>query len=177
MDRNQSTQMFDEMKLFASFSAAEQRYIRRSLDVGLNRGDAIASWARNAAETSQIEAQSRRYYMLGLIRNCISDDEEPEAAECFMAPLITLSAGDLCDGKLTEFEAYRFLYERLLGPEVRPWLVSGFCAAAAMPRLHPELRRQLLQSIPVQDAVAAGWSIRPPLFYPEWVEKVPEAVS
>jgi hypothetical protein len=177
MDRKQSTQMLSEMKLFASFSSAEQRYIRRSLDVGLKRGDAVECWARNAGETLQIEAQARRYRMLDLIRPCLPDDEDPEAAECFLAPLITVSAGDLCEGKFTEFEAYRFLYERLLGPEARPWLVSAFCAAAALPSLHPELRKELLQSIPVSDAVAAGWSIRAPLFYPEWVEKVPEAVS
>jgi len=177
MDRKQSTQMLGEMKLFASFSAAEQRYIRRSLDVGLNRGEPSANWARNPAETAQIETQSRRYRLLDLIRSCISDDDDPEGAECFLAPMITLSAGDLADGKLTDFEAYRFLYERLLGPESRPWLVSAFCAAAALPAIHPELRKQLLQSIPVQDAVAAGWSIRPSLFFPEWVEKVPEEVN
>lgn len=177
MDRKQSTQLIDEMKQFASLSAAEQRYIRRSLDVGLNRQDAAACWSRNAAEKAQIESQARRYRMLGLIRACISDEAEPEAAECFLAPLITLSAGDLGEAKITDFEAYRFLYERLLGAEARPWLVSAFCAAAALPGLHPELRKQLLQSLPVQDAMAAGWSIRAPLFFPEWVEKVPEAVS
>ena len=177
MDRKLSTQMLGEMKYFASFSAAEQRYIRRSLDVGLKRGDPIKRWARNADETSLIEAQARRYRMLDLIRPCLSDDEDPEVAECFLAPLITVSAADLAEGKLTQFEAYRFLYERLLGPEARPWLVSAFCAAAALPGLHPELRKELLQSIPVRDAVAAGWSIRAPLFYPEWVEKVAEAVN
>ena len=177
MDRKSSTQMLSEMKLFACFSAAEQRFIRRSLDVGLNRGDAIECWSRSAAETSQIEAQSRRYRMLTLIRACISDDDDPEAAECFLAPLITLSVGDLGEGKLAEFEAYRFLYERLLGPEVRPWLVSAFCAAAALPGVHPDLRKQLLQSIPVRDAAAAGWSILAPKFFPEWVEKVQEAVN
>jgi hypothetical protein len=177
MDRNQPNQLLGEIKQFASFSAAEQRFIRRSLDVGLNRLDAVECWARSAGEASQIEAQARRYRMLELIRPCLSDDEDPEAAECFLAPLITLSAGDLGEGKLIEFEAYRFLYERLLGPEVRPWLVSAFCASAALPGLNPELRKELLQSIPVSDAVAAGWSIRSPLFYPEWVEKVPEAVN
>lgn len=177
MDRKLSTQMLGEMKEFASFSAAEQRYIRRSLDVGLKRGDAIASWARNANEASLIEAQARRYRMLDLVRPCLSDDDDPEAAECFLAPMISVSAGDLGEGKFAQFEAYRFLYERLLGPEARPWLVSAFCAAAALPGLHPELRKELLQSIPVQDAVAAGWSIRAPIFYPEWIEKVEEAVS
>lgn len=177
MDRKLSTQMLAEMKLFASFSAAEQRFIRRSLDVGLNRADAIACWARSTAEISLIEAQSRRYRMLVPIRACLVDDPDPEAAECFIAPLITLSAGDLSEGKIADFEAYRFLYERLIGPEVRPWLISSFCAAAALPSVHPELRKQLLQSIPVQDAIAAGWSIRPSLFFPEWVEKVVEAVN
>ena len=177
MDRKQSTQMLGEMKLFASFSAAEQRYIRRSLDVGLPRGDAVACWARNSAEAASIEAQARRYRMLDLIRACVPDDEAPAEAEAFLASLTTLSVSDLVEGKLASFDAYRFLYERLVGPEARPWLVSAFCAAAAQPGIHPELRKQLLQSIPVMDVIAAGWSIRAPLFYPEWVEKVPEAVS
>ena len=177
VNRKQSTQMLAEMRLFAAFSAAEQRYIRRSLDVGLNRADAIACWARSNTETLQIEAQARRYRMLQLVRACLVDDPDPEAAECFIAPLITLSAGDLGEGKIRDFEAYRFLYERLVGPDVRPWLVSTFCAAAALPSVHPDLRKQLLQTIPVQDAIAGGWSIRPSLFFPEWVEKVAEAVN
>ena len=177
MDRKLSTQMLGEMKLFASFSAAEQRYLRRSLDVGLTRGDAVACWARNAVEAASIEAQARRYRMLDLIRSCVPDDEAPAEAEAFLASLITLSVSDLVEGKLASFDAYRFLYERLVGPEARPWLVSAFCAAAAQPGIHPELRKQLLQSIPVRDGSAAGWSIRAPLFYPEWVEKVPEAVN
>ena len=177
MDRNQSTQMLREMKLFAGFSAAEQRFIRRSLDVGLSRGDAVACWARNSSEAAAIEAQARRYRTLDLIRACVPDDEAPEEAEAFLASLITLSVSDLKEGKVASFDAYRFLYERLAGAEARPWLVSAFCAAAAQPGIHPELRKQLLQSIPVMDVIAAGWSIRPPQFYPEWVEKVAEAVN
>ena len=177
MDRKQSTQMLEEMKLFASFSAAEQRYIRRSLDVGLGRGDAIASWARNNAEATAIDAQARRYRTLDLIRACVPDDDAPEEAQAFLASLITLTVSDIREGKIESYDAYRFLYERLAGAEARPWLVSAFCAAVAQPGVHPELRKQLLQSVPVMDVVASGWSIRAPLFYPKWVEKVPEAVS
>lgn len=177
MDRKQSSQMLGEMKEFASFSSAQQRYIRRSLDVGLMRGDATARWSRNSVEAAAIDAQTRRYRMLDLIRASVPDDEAPEEAEPFLASLITLSVSDLREGKITSFDAYRFLYERLVGAEARPWLVSAFCAAAAQPGVHPELRKQLLQSIPVIDATAAGWSIRSPLFYPEWIEKVPEAVN
>ncbi|MDP9422992.1 MAG: hypothetical protein M3Q19_09200 [Pseudomonadota bacterium] len=177
MDRKQSVQMLGEMKLFASFSAAQQRYIRRSLDVGLMRGDALARWARTSPEAEAIEAQARRYRMLDLIRKCVPDDDAPDEAEPFLASLITLSVSDLKEGKIGSFDSYRFLYERLVGAEARPWLVSTFCAAVAQPGVHPELRKRLLQSIPVLDVIAAGWSIQPPLFYPEWVEKVPEAVS
>jgi hypothetical protein len=176
MDRKQSIQMLSEMKLFAAFTAAEQRYIRRSLDVGLGRGDANL-WARGPEELREIEAQGRRYRALGLIRDCIPDDIDPEGTECFLAPLINIVATDLSEGKMRDFEAFQFLYERLLGPGVRPWLLSAFCAAAAMPCVHPELRKQLLQSIPVMSVVAAGWSSREPLFFPEWVEKVAEAVN
>jgi hypothetical protein len=177
MDRKQSTQMLGEMKLFASFSAAEQRYIRRSLDVGRRLGDAADRWSRSSAEAAAIEAQARRYRMLDLIRACVPDDEAPEEAEPFLASLITISVSDLREGKIATFDAYRFLYERLVGAEARPWLVSAFCAAVAQPAVHPELRKELLQSIPVMDVIAAGWSIRAPLFYPEWVDKVAEAVS
>jgi len=176
MNRKLSTQMLAEMKLFASFAAAEQRFIRRSVDVGLRRGDAVARWARNSVEAAAIEAQERRYRMLDLIHACVPDDDAPEEAEAFLASLITLSASDFREGKLASFEAYRFLYERLAGAEARPWLVSALCAAASQPGIHPELRKQL-QSIPAMDVPAAGWSIRAPLFYPEWVEKVPEAVN
>lgn len=177
MDQKQSTQLLGEMKEFANFSAAEQRFIRRSLDVGLKRRDALACWARDSAEYTQIEEQKRRYCLVDLVRACYPDSDNMEATEYFLAPLITMSVADLAEGKLRSFECYRFLYERLIGPEVRPWLLSAFCAAAAMPAIHPQLRRQLMQSIPLQAVTAAGWSVLGPLFYPEWVEKVAEAVS
>ena len=177
MDRKSAIQMLGELKLFASFTPAEQRFVRRSLDVGLNRCDALECWARNPGEASAIEAQQRRYRTLDLIRACVPDDDAADEAEAFLASLITISASDLREGKIASFDAYRFLYERLVGPTARPWFVSAFCAAAAQPGVHPELRKQLLQSISVVDVTAAGWSIRSPQFYPEWVEKVQEAVS
>lgn len=177
MDRNHSVRLLGEMKQFAAFSAAEQRFIRRSLDVGLKRCDARQCWSRSPTEAAWIEEQERRYRIVDLIRISLPNDDSGEAEECFLAPLITISVADLAEGKLAQFESYRFLYERLVGPEVRPWLLSAFCAAASMPSIHPELRKQLMGSIPLQAVVIAGWSIHPPLFYPEWVEKVSEAVN
>ena len=164
-----------EMKEFAGFSAATQRYIRRALDVGFDRDDALERWSRDVVEAASIRAQSRHYERLPELRALIPDDSGLDAVEPFMAPLVTVSAFDLGQGRLTTFSAYRFLYERLVGAEVRPWLPSAFCSAAALPTLHPDLRRKLLQSISEAAATASGWSNRQPAFFPQWVEKVDAA--
>jgi len=161
-----------EMKEFASFSAATQRYIRRSLDIGLDRDDAMNRWSRDVIEAAGIRAQARMYDRLPELRALVPDDSGLEAVEQFIAPLVTVSAFDLGQGRLPTFSAYRFLYERLIGPEVRPWLPAAFCSAAALPTLHPDLRRKLLQSISEAAATASGWSNRKPAFFPYWVEKV-----
>ncbi|MGK6318181.1 hypothetical protein [Sphingomonas sp. DT-204] len=164
-----------EMKEFAGFSAATQRYIRRALDIGLDREDALARWSRDVVEAASIRAQARMYDRLPEIRALMPDDSGLEAIEPFLAPLITVSAFDLGQGRLPTFSAYRFLYERLIGAEVRPWLPAAFCAASALPTLHPDLRRKLLQSISEAAATASGWSTRKPAFFPYWVEKVDTA--
>ena len=161
-----------EMNEFAGFGASTQRYIRRSLDVGLDREDALGRWSRDLVEAASIRAQAQHYRRLQAIRDLVPGDSGLQASEQVMAPLITLTAFDLGQGRLTSFSAYRFLYERLVGAQVRPWLPSAFCAAAAMPQLHPELRRKLLQSISEAAATASGWSSRQPAFFPYWVEKV-----
>jgi hypothetical protein len=161
-----------EMKEFAGFAAATQRYIRRSLDVGLDREDALGRWSRDVVEAASIRAQAQHYARLPQIRATVPDDSGLDACEPLLAALVTVSAFDLGQGRITSFSAYRFLYERLVGAQVRPWLPAAFCAAAALPHLHPELRRKLLQSISEAAATASGWSSRQPAFYPYWVEKV-----
>ena len=178
MTQSHPFQMIDEIKEFASFSAAEQRYIRRSLDVLRKGCDAEETWSRDAGETDSIRAQARRYRTLvPAIRSAIPDDIAVDAAAEFIASLVTLSAFDLSEGKLMSFTAYRFLYERLLGGSARPWLPSAYVAAAALPSLHPMLRKTLLASITAGEAAANGWSSREVAFHPEWVEKVPLPVS
>jgi hypothetical protein len=166
-----------EMKEFAGFSKGTQRYIRRSLDVGLGRRDAIKRWSRDVAEAAGIRAQERVYRRLDHVRANVPDDSGLDAMEPLMAPLVTMTAFDLGQDRLPDFASYRFLYERLIGAAVRPWLPAAFCAAAALPHLHPERRRALLQSISEAAATAPGWSSREPVFYPEWVEKVDLTVA
>jgi hypothetical protein len=164
-----------EMKEFAGFAAATQRYIRRSLDIGLDRDDALVRWSRDVVEAASIRAQARLYGRLPELRAAIPDDSGLDSVEPLLGPLLTLTAFDLGQGRLLSFSAYRFLYERLLGANVRPWLPASFCAAAALPHLHPEVRRKLLQSISEAAATASGWSTRQPAFFPYWVEKVDTA--
>lgn len=161
-----------EMREFASFTSATQRYIRRSLDIGLHRRDAMEVWSRDLVEAASIRAQARVYDRIDHIKSMIPDDSGLDQVEPFMAPLVTISAFDLGQDRLTSFSAYRFLYERLIGAGARPWLPGAFCAAASLPHLHPEKRRGLLQSISEAAATAVGWSNREPNFYPEWVDKV-----
>src|SRR3954465_3818148 len=164
--------LISEMKEFASFSKATQRYVRRSLDVAYGRRDPIECWARDEGEAASIRAQARLYKQLRPLRRGVPEDSGLDMIEPFVGMLITISAFDLGQDRLPTFAAFRFLYERLIGASSRPWLPAAFCAAAALPHLHPERRRTLLQSISEAAATAPGWPNREPQFFPEWVEKV-----
>ncbi|MBV9931308.1 MAG: hypothetical protein JO013_10225 [Alphaproteobacteria bacterium] len=166
-----------EMKEFAGFSPATQRYIRRALDIGLGRRDAMRRWSRDAGEAASIRAQERIYRRLDQVRANVPDDSGLDEMEPMMGLLVTMTAFDLGQDRLPDFASYRFLYERLIGAAVRPWLPGAFCAAAALPHLHPEKRRALLQSISEAAATAPGWSNREPAFFPEWVDKVDLTVA
>ena len=60
--------LISEMKEFAGFSKATQRYIRRSLDVAYGRRDAMECWARDEGEAASIRAQARLYKQLDHLR-------------------------------------------------------------------------------------------------------------
>jgi len=161
-----------EMKEFATFPAATQRYVRRSLDVAAGRADCLRVWARDEDEADHIREQTRRYVNLQHVRTLVPDIPDLNAVEGMLTPLVSLSAFDLSTGRLPTFHSYRFLYERLVGVVARPWLPSAFLAAAALPTVHPDLRRRLLVSISEGAATAAGWSTKDVSFFPSWVEKV-----
>lgn len=159
-----------ELREFASFTEAEQRYVERSLDVGLGRGDAFKRWAQASGDTVAIRSQYLAYRELRALREAIPDPLCPRGLEAFMGPLLRISALDLGQEQLSSFSAYRFLYERLLGAAARPWLPAAFCGAAALPQIRPSLRKTLLQSLSEAAATAPAWSTREPSFYPEKID-------
>lgn len=158
-----------EIREFASFTAAEQRYIRRSLDIGLGRQDAFKIWARDAEENAAIRRQYVTYQELKWLRNNVPQECALDQIEGFIGKLTRLAAFDLAQERLETFPAFRFLYERLINANVRPWLPSAFCAAAAMPHIRPGRRKDLLQSLSEAAATAPGWSDREPSFFPEFI--------
>ena len=159
-----------EMREFAGFAPAEQRYIKRSLDIGLARTDAFRRWGRDENENTAIRRQYVAYQDLRALRALIPQDGTPFEVERFLGKLVRLAAFDLEQERLKSFSAFRFLYERLLGAAVRPYLPAAFCAAAALPTMRPERRKLLLQSLSEAAATAPGWSEREPMFLPEYVD-------
>ena len=160
-----------ELREFASFTAGEQRYIKRSLDIGLGRQDAFKLWARDAEERTQIRRQYVAYQELKTLRGPRPSEDSLEGVDSFIGTLLRITAFDLSQERIESFSAYRFLYERLLGAKIRPWLPSAFCAASALPQIRPEKRKVLLQSLSEAAATAPGWSEKAPCFYPEYIEK------
>ncbi len=164
-----------EMREFAGFAACEQRYIKRSLDIGLARCDAFKLWARDECEAADIRRQYVAYQDLKALTEMVPQADVGVDIERFLGKLIRMAAFDLAQGRINCFSAFRFLYERLLGAGVRPWLPSAFCAAAALPQIRPELRKKLLQSLSESAATAPGWSSQAPGFFPEFVEEAEAA--
>ena len=163
--------MINELREFASFSPCEQRYIKRSIDIGLGRQDAFKLWARDAAEISSIRSQYVAYQDLRSLRAAIPAEDGFEGLDDFMGKIVRMAAFDLAQDKLDSFSSFRFLYERILGAKIRPWLPAAFCAASALPQIRPERRKKLLHSISEAAATAPGWSDSEPSFFPEWIEK------
>lgn len=169
--KNAASMTISEMREFASFTPAEQRYIRRSLDIGLGRQDAFKLWARSADENAAIRSQYVAYQDLKLLRANLPSDTGFESIEAFIGKLTRVAAFDLAQERIESFSAFRFLYERLIGADARPWLPSAFCAAAALPQIKPSRRKVLLQSLSEAAATAPGWSDRAPSFYPEYIAR------
>lgn len=159
-----------EMREFAGFAPVEQFYIKRSLDIGLARTDAFRRWGRSDAENVAIRRQYVAYQDLKALRALIPQQGLPFEVERFLGKLVRVAAFDLEQERLGCFSAFRFLYERLLGAGVRPYLPAAFCAASALPVIRPERRKLLLQSLSEAAATAPGWSEREPVFLPEYVD-------
>ena len=150
-----------EMREFAGLTAAEQRYIRRSLDIGLGRCDAFRIWGRNPGENAAIRSQYVAYQELKALRQSIPEHSGFDSVEGFVGKLTRVAAFDLAQERIDSFSAFRFLYERLISAAARPWLPSAFCAAAALPQIRPDRRKMLLQRSSGRSVLLAQCGVEP----------------
>ena len=143
-----------ELREFASFTACEQRYIKRSLDVGLGRQDAFKLWARDADETASIRSQYVAYQELqgAARRRCPSETgfEGDRGLHRQAGPRHRLRPRAGADRRASR--AYRFLYERLLG--------AGNPPVAAERRSAPPPRCR--RSAPTAARACSSRSAKPP---------------
>ena len=165
-----STATIGEMREFASFEPNEQRYIKRSLDIGLARSDAFKTWGRREDESVSIRRQYVVYQDLKSVRALVPEDGAVGDVERFVSKVLRIAVFDLEQEGIESFSAFRFLYERLIGAKARPYLPAVFCGAAALPTIRPAQRKLLLQSLSEAAATAPGWSTRAPACYPERIE-------
>lgn len=165
----------NELREFAAFRPAEQRYIKRSLDIGLGRQVAFKLWARDASELASTRSQYIAYQDLKALRSMLPDEISFEGLEGFMGKLVRMTAFDLAQDRLSCFSACLFLYERLAGAKARPWLPSAFYASSALPQIHPQRRKMLLHSISEAAATAPdGWIANRASFRSGWKRKQPD---
>jgi hypothetical protein len=68
--------------------------------------------------------------------------------------------------EMSDFKAFVFLYERLLGPAVRPWLLSIYLAAAGSPLITEEGREQRLSRLTAYDVAHDFVSSPEPEYFP-----------
>ena len=160
-----ASQTISEMREFAGFTPTEQFFIARSLDLALERHP-LRSGSAVTAPASMTRTQLAEYKALRAQRNALRTHASDDALRNFFGALVDVSAQDFARGHLSSFAAYRFLYERLLGSSVRPYLPASFCAAAALPIIEPERRKELLGSVDEAIVITAHWSSRPPAFFP-----------
>ena len=158
-----------ELEEFAAFPPETQAYIRHSLEIRDRcREVPVADTCDDDAGNDV--ARIAFYGRLEQISAAIPVDDDIASVTTLMRWLVPITAFELAHTALGSFAAFRFLYERLLGAAVRPWLLGAFCTAAAMPQLHPQHRQKLLQSIGEAGCGAPSWSIREPLFFPESID-------
>jgi len=159
-----------EMREFAGFTAAEQSFITRSLDVFMGRSDAFKAYGSDSSGKSAIRTQYIAYRELRALREELPAGHGVDGLTQFMGPMVRIAAQDLLGDQIDSFSAFRFLYERMLGAASRPFLPAVFCGAAALPQVRPCRRKMLLQSLSEAAATAPGWSDREPAFFPERLE-------
>jgi hypothetical protein len=169
---------------FAGFSRLEQLHILRGIrlvqDPAVTASylaEAIAQELESSASTSadialrvhlhrMLAGEISAFYRDGglhQIKTSIPRDGEASANATFLQWLVFATLKELNPGLIESFPAFRFLYERIAGPEIRPFLPSAFLAAVTLPRWDWDWSRQAVASVALWNEADR---IPPSLFFP-----------
>src|SRR3546814_13094781 len=119
----------------------------------------ISDWSSDVCSSDLIDEarssrnQARTYRWRDHVVRLLAEERYLEMA----APLTEISIFDLSQRQIRSFPAYRFLYERLIGGAVRPWLASSFGAAAVLPLLSPRPRGELIGTLAEDEVLRTDW--------------------
>lgn len=163
---------------FATFSREEQLHIIRAIKMADSFSNAASTMAAGIA-AMQLKDSSRlgaalvtikagdlaQAYVaaLGTIKRGIPRDGEATANATFLRDLIWLTLRELEQGLIERYPPYRFLYERLVGREILPFLPPAFLASVSLPRWDRDWSQGAIASVEPQDPDDFG---PPPQFFP-----------
>lgn len=170
-----SNQCLEEIREFATFPRAVQRYIKVSLDVARNiSSDPVEVWSRNRTERKRIRDQQIAYKDIPIIEGYLSNEMGRDDFAFFCGYTIPMGIFDLKDGPITTFVEFRFLYERILGPNSKIYLAMIYSAVIAAPHINSDVREKLFDSIHLYEVSAPidSFDSKEPAFIPTWVSKV-----
>jgi hypothetical protein len=131
------------------FPSATVAYIAKGLelaDVAPDRAWLIGFEAPQPSffEQAIILARADAYMHFKRARAAVPRSQAHWELAAFFEAAIIPAAFDLRQGKLDDFLAFAFLYERLLGPSSVNWLPSLYLAAAAVPSIESVHRAKLI---------------------------------
>jgi hypothetical protein len=174
-----SEAMEEQQAEYASFTVLERLHILRALHIAeadraalpqfsipiaaARHPDVQRMWAN--FETLRVGDLMTVYRPEGAdwIRSAIPHDGEASACATLLEKLIFVTIKELNVGILERFGPYRFLYERIIGPEIHPYLPPAFLAAVSLPRWPLDWRVLAAQSVEQWDDCSPPL---PPVFFP-----------
>lgn len=169
----------DQKVEFFGFELDERMHIARGLQMAASDAPdasplAIAFAARINPDTVRFGSALQQmmagdlavfYTKGGLLelKQTLPRDGEASANAHFLQTLIFATIKELNFWSIHRFQPYRFLYERLVGTEIRPFLPAAFLASVNLPRGEAEWARNATATVELWD----GQDSRPPpLFFP-----------
>ncbi|MDR7102308.1 hypothetical protein [Croceicoccus sp. BE223] len=136
------------------------------MDFALPRGDYMARWPTSFFDLHTNHTRAKVYSGIPRVRPLPKvSGPLPLGVK---ALLDRCAAYDLQHAEMQDFVAFEFLYARLFGAAVRPFLPAAYMAAASSARLPLTTQRAAMGGIAMHEQIADTFDPEEPSFFPEW---------